>query len=125
MLARFEPGWLLLLWCGLAASLVALPIARAPAHEVRMRGPAGRRVAGLLAELLALPILYAIALEMLGQSGVLAGAALGALHGGVAVLAATLRPAAGGGIPATRARAFLARTVYGAVFAFLHLVPAP
>lgn len=123
MLSRIQPGWLLILWCGLAAALVALPIARAPERKA-VRVSAGRRIAGGIVELLVFPVLYALALEALGRSDIALGAILGAAHGMLTVATAAMRPGTGGGLLATRTRAFLARTVYGAVFAFLYVVPA-
>lgn len=123
MLPRIQPGWLLIFWCGLAAALVALPIARTPVrHPIRVSGR--RRIAGVAIELLIFPVLYALVLEALGRSDIALGALLGAAHGTLTLISAALQPGTGGGRAATRTRAFLARTVYGAVFAFLYVVPA-
>ncbi len=114
----FQPGFLLLAWCGIAATVVARPIAR------HARTPAGRhaRVRTLLAELVLFPLLYAFALELVGHADLATGALLGATHAAIDLGAGIAR-----GTPmehGARIRNFLARTLYGIVFAFLYIVPA-
>ena len=125
MLARLQPGFLLLFWCGIAATIVALPLSArrrgAPARPLR------RSVARLALDLLFFPVLYAVVLEAVSRADLLAGAAVGAAHASLAlIVAATRSPVSSE--PSTgseRLRAFLARTLYGVVFAFLYVVPAP
>lgn len=119
----FQPGWLLLLWCGLAASIITLPIARTT-RRTTPRPRAGHRLVRIALELVLFPIVYAVLLEGLGRADLAAGAALGTLHAALGVLAARLR---GGEAPAldTVLRSFLARILYGLVFAFLYVVPPP
>lgn len=125
MLARLQPGFLLLVWCGIAATIVALPLSARP--RAGAPRPVRQRGARLALDLLFFPLLYAVALEAIGRADLLTGAALGAAHALLAlVVAATRRrastdPATGG----ERLRSFLARTLYGIVFAFLYVVPAP
>ncbi len=113
-----RPGVLLLLWCGVAATVVARPIARHTPAVARGRA----RVIALGADLLLYPLLYAVVLEFVGHADLATGAMLGATHATIELgvnlgqRAATARD--------VRLRAFLARTLYGIVFAFVYIVPA-
>lgn len=119
-----QPGLLLLFWCGIAATIVARPIAR------HARTPAARsgHVRTLLADLVLFPLLYAVALELIGHADLATGAMLGAAHAAIdlgAGLARGTRMAHDVPIEhGARVRGFLARTLYGIVFAFLYIVPA-
>ncbi len=119
-----RPGLLLLAWCGIAATVVALPIARAGRAAHASRLPRSRRALGYALDLLLFPLLYALLLETLGRADIVSGAAIGAAHAAIAIAAGTSRTA-----PDTdhgaRLRTFLARTLYGIVFAFLYIVPTP
>ncbi|HEU5208855.1 MAG TPA: hypothetical protein VFU06_05525 [Longimicrobiales bacterium] len=114
-----QPGFLLLLWCGIAATVVAGPIARHTPAAARGRP----RAIAAVADLLLFPLLYAVALELIGQADLTTGVVLGATHGGIELVAASLRPDR----PSAdvRVRTFLARTLYGVVFAFVYIVPPP
>lgn len=112
-----QPGLLLLLWCGVAATTVARPIARHTPASADRRA----RVLALAADLLAFPLLYAVVFELIGQAHLVNGAVLGAVHGALAMSAGYAR---GTGLDrGAHIRTFLARTLYGAVFAFVYIVP--
>ena|SRR5690606_34405965 len=113
-----QPGFLLLLWCGVAATIVARPIAR---HATPTRGRA--RIMAFTADLLVFPVIYAVVFELAGHADIAAGAILGATHGAIELGYSFSQP-----LPLSRdvrVRAFLARTLYGIVFAFVYIVPAP
>lgn len=119
----FQPGWLLLLWCGLGAAIVAWPLARASRNGT-VRTGRGRRLLAVGLELLLFPVLYALLFEALGRADIVAGAALGTLHATLGVIAA--RPGRADAPPGSAILLrSLARILYGIVFAFLYVVPAP
>ena len=121
------PSWLLLLWAGLAAALVALPIARPVRSAPKRPRPLASRVLPLGFEIIVFPVLYALLFEALRRSDVVAGLALGAAHGLLGVTISKLQARRDGPHPqaTTALRALLARTLYGAIFAFLYVVPTP
>ena len=116
----FQPGWLLLLWCGLGAALVAWPLARASRNGTARTGR-GRRLLAVGFELLLFPVLYALVFEALGRADLVAGAALGTLHATIGAVAARADAPA----PRSILLRSLARILYAIVFAFLYVVPAP
>lgn len=127
MIERLQPGLLLLLWCGIAATFVARPVAPADHPSARAGAPRSRRALTLALDLILYPVLYAIVLEAIGRADILTGAALGATHATLALAtgAARARTSTAERTGPARLRAFLARTLYGIVFAFLYVVPAP
>lgn len=120
------PAWLLLLWSGLAAASVAalaasliggVPVASwslAPVPRSRSHGAAWSIVAGMLAY----PIAYGTAFELLHRADFRIGFILGAVHG--AVMFAIARRT---GRRRVAVRAALAHIVYGTVIAFLYVTP--
>src|SRR5690606_4975860 len=114
-----QPGFLLLLWCGVAATVVARPIARHTPAATRGR----QRAVALLADLLLFPPLGGGVLDLLGRAARRTGAILGAPHPAVALVVALGRPDRP--TADARFRPFLARTLYGIVFGFIYIVPPP
>ena len=114
-----QPGFLLLLWCGVAATVVARPIARHTPAATRGR----QRAVALLADLLLFPLLYGVVLELIGRADLMTGAILGATHAAVELVVALGRPDRP--TADARIRTFLARTLYGIVFGFIYIVPPP
>jgi len=143
------PAWLLLFWCGLAAALVSEWLAAAvrPGRLSRrrgeaiaprlMRGPRENALIAIAGGALLLAPVYGIVFELLNRADLVNGTVIGGLHGlipGVIALAAAARSSTVGAAGTTtslraiavyRARRVLARTVYGAVFGFLYVVPGP
>jgi hypothetical protein len=113
-----QPGILLLAWCGMAATVVASPVAPAAADS----RPA-RRVLRVALDLVVVPIVYATILEVVGRADILTGAVLGAAHATIALVLGVRRGASDD--RQRRTRRFLARILYGAVFGFLYIVPTP
>ena len=112
-----QPGILLLLWCGVAATVVARPIARHTPNAGRGRA----RVMALAADLLVFPLLDAVVFELVGRADLAGGAVLGATHAAVELGFGLMLP---GTTPRdVRLRSFLARLLYGIVFAFVYIVP--
>lgn len=120
------PGWLLLIWSGLAAATaVALlapaiggvsvaPWSLAPVPRSRAHGAAWSFAAGVIAY----PLIYGIAFELLHRADLLTGLILGALHGAIMFLAAHRRASIRAAF-----RAASAHLIYGAVIAFLYITP--
>ena len=120
------PAWLLLLWSGLAATSVAAvaapaiggvrtaPWSLAPVPRSRSHGAAWSILAGVLAY----PLLYGVAFELLHRADLLTGLALGAVHGAVMFV-----PAHRAGTLRGAFRAAAAHLVYGAFIAFLYVTP--
>ena len=119
------PAWLLLAWSGLAATLVSASVrALLPLPDDPGRPSAARRLTrSVILGLLAFPLAYGLAFEAIERADLLAGAALGLLHG---LLEAGLRMRAA--TPDHRRRAVLHGLLgglsYGLVIGFLYLVPA-
>jgi len=112
-----QPGFLLLLWCGVVATIVARPIARHTTATTRRA-----RIMGLITDLLVFPVIYAVVFELAGHADLAGGAIVGASHGAMELGFSIVQP-----LPVShdvRIRAFLARTLYGMVFAFVYIVPA-
>jgi hypothetical protein len=140
------PSWLLLLWCGFAASLasewiVAMAravLARGRDHPSRsgprlMSTPRGSvPIAVLLGTLVSAPV-YGLIFEWWHRADLAAGLLLGTIHGTVAgliVLVAFLRRRRRDNrempvrpLAVFRARRLITRVLYGAVLGFLYVVP--
>jgi hypothetical protein len=139
------PSWLLLFWCGFAASLASeWIVAAVRAAIARGRGvqPTGPRlmstprgsvpIAVLLGTLVSSPI-YGLVFELWHRADLAAGLALGTLHGilaGLFVLVAFLRRRRKDNratpvrpLAVFRVRRLVTRVLYGALLGFLYVVP--
>lgn len=121
----FAPSPLLLLWCGLAATIAAgiagaivahQPLGWSLAHRPRSRSHAVTWSLG--AGLIAYPLAYGVLFELLHRADVGLGMILGALHGIVMFLLATPRSNRRGAL-----RTAIMHLVYGAVIALLYVTP--
>ena len=121
----FAPSPLLLIWCGLAATIAAglagASIARDPFAWSLAPRPRSRSHAlawSLVAGLFAYPAAYGIVFELLHRADVGAGLILGALHG-LAMFALNWprarRPAA--------ARTAVVHVIYGITIALFYVTP--
>jgi hypothetical protein len=120
-----EPGWLLLVWSGAAATAAAA----VAGSVLGGRGGSwlllsqGRRrstavTLSMLAGILGYPALYGLAFEALGRADVPAGLLLGLVHG--AVVFAAARPLSR---PGPAARLATIHMVYGTALGFLYVTP--
>jgi hypothetical protein len=140
------PSWLLLLWCGFAASLASewiVATARAiidrRRHDPHRAGPrllstprGSAPIAVLAGTLVSAPV-YGLAFESWQRADVTAGLILGAIHGvmaGLIVLVAFLRRRRKDNrltplrpLAAFRVRRLVTRVLYGALLGFLYVVP--
>ena len=122
-----QPAWYLLIWAAFVASIVASMLGFAARRHLRERSPRRAIAVGIALGTLLWGPVYGIAFELLGSANVLAGAGLGALHGGAVAAIGLVRrrraavappdPAVGFG------RRIITRAVYGAVLGFLYVVP--
>jgi hypothetical protein len=120
------PSWVLLFWCGCAATCAAavtgsLVGGSAPATwSLRIRAAPGvRSVAGtILAGVVVYPPIYGFIFEAARRADVTAGLALGLAHAILVALAARWAGRADG-MP----RLALMHVVYGAVLALLYVTP--
>lgn len=120
------PAWLLLIWSGVAAATAVaflapaiggVPVASwslAPVPRSRAHGAAWSFGAGVIAY----PLLYGIAFELLQRADIRTGLILGALHGALMFAVARQR-----GTVRAAVRAASAHLIYGAVIAFLYITP--
>jgi hypothetical protein len=120
------PAWLLLLWSGLAAASAAAVIAPAiggvsvaswslaPTPRSRAHGAAWTVAAGMIAY----PIIYGVAFEILHRSDMRIGILLGGVHGAIMFVVARRR-----GTTRAALRAAAAHLAYGTVMAFLYITP--
>lgn len=120
------PAWLLLIWSGLGAATAAailapaiggVPVASwslAPLPRSRAHGAAWSFTAGVIAY----PLIYGFAFELLHRADLRTGVILGALHGGLMFALARRR-----GTVRAALRAASAHLIYGAVIAFLYITP--
>ena len=121
------PAWLLLLWSGLAAACAAAlvapiiggvrvaPWSLAPLPTSRTHGALWSLMGGLLAY----PVLYGTAFELLHRADLPTGLLLGTIHGAAMFILARRRRGSG----RAGLRAAAAHLVYGAVLAFLYVTP--
>lgn len=139
------PSWLLLLWCGFAASLASEWIV-ATARAIIARGRGAQRtgprlmsaprgsvpIAVLLGTLVSAPV-YGLVFELWHRADLTAGLMLGTLHGliaGLFVLVAFLRRRRKDNrdtsvrpLAVFRVRRLVTRVLYGALLGFLYVVP--
>lgn len=120
------PAWLLLFWCGLAATCVAalagsvvggVPVARwslAAAPRSRLHGA----TATLLAGALLYPLAYGLIFELLHRADYKLGLLLGLIHGMMAFLLARRGTATRNSF-----RVAIAHAAYGLVLGFLYVTP--
>jgi hypothetical protein len=120
------PSWILLLWCGLAATCAAALLGTllggsSPASWAlvpRARSVTLSVLSTIVAGVLLYPIFYGIAFEALARSSAGTGFALGAVH---AVFALAMRWQSAP--PRDAARSAAMHLVYGGVIAFLYVTP--
>jgi hypothetical protein len=120
------PSWILLLWCGLAATCAAALLGTllggsAPASWAlvpRARSVTLSVLSTIVAGVLLYPVFYGIAFEALARSSAGTGFALGSAH---AVLVLALRWRSAG--PRAAARNAAMHLLYGGVIAFLYVTP--
>lgn len=125
-----EPSWLLLLWTGLAATLVASVAGAGPgiligtrlSRRNRVRRHFGRLMLAVLLGVVLYPLLYGAVFEALGRADLTLGAALGGAHGALAVLWRVLRPPTGRDLPGPL-RLLIGHALYGVVLGVLYIVP--
>ena len=139
-----SPSWILLLWCGLAASLAGELVAAVlrPGRGTRrhgeassprlMAGPRENSIIAVLTGFLIFAPVYGLLFEASHRAdiaaGVIVGAAHGVLAGAIALIAAARQPADARATPLAalawfRARRLLSRMTFGAVLGFLYAVP--
>jgi hypothetical protein len=119
------PSWLLLAWCGLAASCAAA-IAGSLMPRAERDRPRSAIVRSAAAGLIALPLIYGLIFEALQKADFRTGLALGAAHGVLAVLLAARRtgPHAPPRVQLRiAARAAVLSLVYGVTIGFLYVTP--
>jgi hypothetical protein len=120
------PSWILLLWCGLAATCAAALLGTliggsTPASWAlvpRARSATRSLLSTIVAGVLLYPAFYGIAFEALARSSAGTGLALGAVHAAVA-LTVVWRTAD----PRAAVRSAAMHLVYGVVIAFLYVTP--
>lgn len=119
------PPTLLLLWSGLAAtllaSLVLAPLAGVSAASLSPAPTQPRLPSALLLGTFVLPFLYAIGFGLLSEANLLTGALLGVVHAGL--LGARSFLTGGRDLLRRNGRRMLLWVAYGALLGFAYTVP--
>jgi hypothetical protein len=125
-----ELSWPLLVWTGLAATLLASIAGAGPgiligtrlSRKHRVRRHFGRFMLAVVLGVVVYPAAYGAVFEVLSRADLMMGLALGGAHGAIAVLWRVLRPPTGRDTPAPL-RLLAGHLLYGAALGIFYIVP--